>query len=129
MGCEMAASLLLALKASVNEQDLEGQTPLHLAALAGNSKIVRCLLVKGADRQIKVGIKQDSLGRTALAVARERKHEQLFSMLEEPGWLSECALRPPLRPYRRVYFSMSVYLILFILGTFLNVFLTLKSTF
>lgn len=127
MGCELAASLLLALKAPVNEQDLQGQTPLHLAALAGQVKIARCLLIKGADRQLEVPLKQNSLGRTALAVAHDRKHESLYSILQPPGCLAECSLRPPLRPYKRAYCIMTAYLFLMLLGTILNVFLGLKS--
>lgn len=128
MGCELAASLLLALNSPVNEQDLQGQTPLHLAALAGHVKIVRCLLVKGADRELKVPLKQNSLGRTALTVAHDRKHESLYSILQPPGCLAECSLRPPLRPYKRAYCIMTAYLFLMLIGTILNVFLGLKGT-
>ena len=36
-------------------QDHEGGlTPLHLAVLAGNSKVVRKLLINGANKYIKV---------------------------------------------------------------------------
>lgn len=34
-------------------RDIEGQTPLLLATLFGNTKIVRRLLMKGAKRNIK----------------------------------------------------------------------------
>lgn len=38
-----------------NERDTEGGlTPLHLAVISGNSRVVRKLLIKGADRTIKV---------------------------------------------------------------------------
>lgn len=128
MGCELAASLLLALQSPVNAQDLQGQTPLHLSALAGHVKIARCLLVKGADRALKVLITQNSLGRTALSVAKERKHESLYSILKPPGCMAECSLRPPLRPYKRAYCIMTTYLVLMVGGTVVNVFLGVKST-
>ena len=39
----------------LNERDSEGGlTPLHLAVISGNSRVVRKLLIKGADRRIKV---------------------------------------------------------------------------
>jgi ankyrin repeat protein len=54
MGCELAAAVLLSWKGEINKRDEDGHTPLHLAALAGNSRIVRNLLIKGAERNIKV---------------------------------------------------------------------------
>ena len=54
MGCETSASVLLSWGGSINTQDEDGHTPLHLAALSGNSRIVRNLLIKGADRSIIV---------------------------------------------------------------------------
>ena len=52
MGCESAASVLLAWPVKVNHQDNDGHSPLHLATIAGNSRIVRNLLLKGAERNI-----------------------------------------------------------------------------
>ncbi|KAK7065191.1 Ankyrin repeat and sterile alpha motif domain-containing protein 1B [Halocaridina rubra] len=40
-------SLLLAHEASTNVQDFEGSTPLHLAAWAGHTEVVRTLLQQG----------------------------------------------------------------------------------
>lgn len=54
MGCEISATLLSALGSDVNFQDLDGHSPLHLATIAGNSRIIRNLLIKGASRQLKV---------------------------------------------------------------------------
>ena len=54
MGCEISASILLSWKGRIDHKDNDGHTPLHLATLAGNSRIVRNLLIKGADRKIIV---------------------------------------------------------------------------
>jgi ankyrin repeat protein len=54
MGCETAASILLSWKMDVNIKDEDGHTPLHLATLAGNTRIIRNLLLKGADRKLTV---------------------------------------------------------------------------
>ena len=52
MGCEMAASVLLSWPVLVNHQDDDGHSPLHLATIAGNTRIVRNLLLKGAKRSV-----------------------------------------------------------------------------
>lgn len=56
--------------------DGEGLTPLHLAVLAGNSKIVKKLLVKGADRMIK-----DQTLSTPADLARKNEYVNILSML------------------------------------------------
>jgi len=44
----------------INRKDGDqGYTPLHLATITGNSKIVRRLLIKGADIGIKVRFKRE----------------------------------------------------------------------
>jgi len=41
----------------VNEKDLESDfTSLHLAVLSGNAKVVRRILIKGADKNVKVSL-------------------------------------------------------------------------
>jgi palmitoyltransferase len=52
LGCELAAAVLLSWDSNVNQQDHDGHTPLHLAVMAENSRIIRNLLLKGADRNI-----------------------------------------------------------------------------
>lgn len=52
LGSDQAAALLLAWdkgKQLINEPDADGHTALHLAAISGNVKIVRTLLLHGAD--------------------------------------------------------------------------------
>jgi ankyrin repeat protein len=51
-------------------------TPLHLAVLAGNSKIVKKLLIKGADTKIK-----DQTLSTPADLARKNEYINILSML------------------------------------------------
>ncbi len=60
LGCELSASLLLAWdkgKTCLNAPDSDGHTPLHLATIAGHQKMLKYLLIKGADTSKKVGDK------------------------------------------------------------------------
>lgn len=58
---------LLTWGANINLQDQDtGVTALHLATMQGNSRIVRRLLMKGANRYLK-----DTSGKTALDLANE----------------------------------------------------------
>ncbi len=57
LGSDQAAALLLAWdkdKRLIDEQDTDGHTALHLAAISGNVKIVRTLLLHGADSKRSV---------------------------------------------------------------------------
>lgn len=57
LGCELSASLLLAWdtgKTCLNVSDADGHTPLHLATIAGHQKMLKYLLIKGADTSKKV---------------------------------------------------------------------------
>ena len=52
---ENATNFLTCWRCPLNEKDLEsGFTALHLAVLSGNAKVVRRVLIKGADKNIKV---------------------------------------------------------------------------
>ncbi len=62
--------------ANVNAVQQAGFTPLHAAAMEGSLEIAKILLDHGADR----GAKADD-GRTALAMARDAKHEALIELL------------------------------------------------
>lgn len=56
-----AENCLLALRAAVNSSDLRRRTPLHTAALDGDTEMVRYLIFMGADSGLR-----DSAGGTAL---------------------------------------------------------------
>lgn len=66
-GSEEAVAYLLTLdEVKINLQDNEGQTPLLLATSYGNTKIVRRLLIAGANRSIT-----NLEGKTAIQIAEE----------------------------------------------------------
>lgn len=71
---------LLAFGAAVNEKDSEGMTPLILSAISGSMKIVRMLLLAGADRNMS-----DNKKRTALYLVEkesENLNEDIAEMLK-----------------------------------------------
>jgi ankyrin repeat protein len=73
------AKLLLDKGAEVNPVDYRGRhTPLHLAAFAGNVELVTLLLEHKADRTLR-----DSEKRSALDLAKERKHTSVVKLLEK----------------------------------------------
>ena len=112
MGCEVAASVLLSWPVGVNVQDDDGHSPLHLATIAGNSRIVRNLLLKGSKRDLV-----DKKGKLAIDIAVENNNASLIAMLKEPTLLSECGVRPPLRPPQPNYLSVAAFVMLFGGGT------------
>lgn len=62
----------------INIKDNDGQTPLFLATLYGNTKIVRRLLMKGANRMIK-----NSKGQLPIDIARENEFKNIIKMLDD----------------------------------------------
>ncbi|MGB4545415.1 MAG: ankyrin repeat domain-containing protein, partial [Smithellaceae bacterium] len=56
--------------AAVNITDLDGNTPLHLAARSSPDRVIRLLIKKGASPYLK-----NNEGKTALDIAREA-HQQ-----------------------------------------------------
>lgn len=78
-GCEQAVNYLLAWDlGDINVQDKEGLSPLHLGCMSGNSRVVRRLLIKGADRALK-----DNKDKTASDIAKENDFNNIDKMLKE----------------------------------------------
>jgi ankyrin repeat protein len=70
------ALLLVEAGADVNAVQQAGFTPLHAAAMSGRVDLAKLFLERGADP----GAKTDD-GRTALAMAREAKHQAIIDLL------------------------------------------------
>lgn len=68
--------LLIDNNVALNNQDWNGRTGLHGAALNGHIQIVRLLLSHGADTNI-----QNDWGKTALMEAEREGHEEIVSEL------------------------------------------------
>lgn len=108
-GSEIVASVILAHKrTNPNAKDLEGNTALHVAVMASNTRIARNLLLKGADRDL-LNNKQQS----PMDIAIEKNLTELILMLKHPGSLAECAVRPPIRLPQNNYLSTSAFLLWF----------------
>ena len=79
-------------------QDNEGETPLHLAAISGNSRVGRLLLLKGANKNIR-----DKKGRIPMDIAIAKNSTDFKEMLKEHGILEIYGYKPLLKPYKKNY--------------------------
>jgi palmitoyltransferase ZDHHC13/17 len=108
-GSDVCASLLLSWDPrQIDFQDNEGQAALHLAASAGSARILKTLLVKGANRQLR-----DRKQRRAIDIARELGQDSLVSILKPSSLCAELGLKMPLRPPHTNYLSVSVFILLY----------------
>ena len=80
-GHRESVSMLIKNGARLDIKDLQGFTPLHLAAYRGQTECIELLL--GTDRSL-VNTKSDC-GWTALFVASSRGHNKAVSMLIKNG--------------------------------------------
>lgn len=68
------------LRANVNAKDDEGSTALKLAAMKGHTSVVRVLLEKGADPDLK-----NNYGHTPLMSATWSNHTEIMELLKRKG--------------------------------------------
>ncbi|CAD8096464.1 unnamed protein product [Paramecium sonneborni] len=90
-GSEFAVQFLLSWlqktkegKKIINQQDTEGMTPLHLAAMTGNQRIAKKLLYKGSQKNIR-----DKRNQTPAQTALENEYEIIYKILETNNCLLE----------------------------------------
>lgn len=74
---DVAAYLLSLNEVKLDVQDNQGQTPLFLATLYGNTRIVRRLLMKGANRRIR-----NMQKKLPIDIARENNFHNITKMLD-----------------------------------------------
>jgi|WetSurMetagenome_2_1015567.scaffolds.fasta_scaffold89984_1 ankyrin repeat protein len=79
-GIQYVVNLLVNNGAIVDATELDGETPLHMAALMGHFSVVHLLVSKGADINAK-----DTSGFTPLFKAVTMRHEKTINALIEEG--------------------------------------------
>jgi len=100
-GHDNLVAMLIEFKASVNMQNLKGQTPLHMAVGYDYYAVVQLLLAAGADENMvnsadipaHAGLEGDkSIGYCALVSAKSKAEaDKAFEMLEQrPGKLNKA---------------------------------------
>ncbi|EAR94876.1 DHHC zinc finger protein (macronuclear) [Tetrahymena thermophila SB210] len=95
LGSENAVNYLVSkMKDKLNNADGEGLTPLHLAVISGNARVVRKLLQRGANRNAL-----DNNQKTPAQLADENEFHNIQQMLEKTGGFQEyCNIKQPFKP-------------------------------
>jgi palmitoyltransferase len=84
-------------------------TPLHLAVMSGNGRIVRRLLLKGCNRNIKS--KSEKL---PLDIARDNDYKNIVDMIEDKEGIEEwMGIKTPFRKLKKHTFPFYLLVFLF----------------
>ena len=121
-GADFVVNVLLALDHQgllLNAANSQGQTALMLAAVSGNRRNVRSLLLRGADSELR-----DSEGLMALNLAKQNGHAEVVRMLTR-SWTTVLLGGQPVRPLRWPALPVLVALLLLGIG---NSFLFWKTS-
>ncbi|CAD8075430.1 unnamed protein product [Paramecium sonneborni] len=120
-GAYNAVNFLISWNANLNLQDTDTSvTPLHLATMQANSRIVRKLLMKGADRSLK-----DSSGKTPLDLAIESDFKTVATMIrDKDDILIFCNVRQPFRPMTQKRNSQIAFLTMYMTCFILTILFT-----
>lgn len=108
----------------LNIRDAEGNTPLLLAVTYGNTRVVRRLLIKGANRYI-----QNNEGKIPLDIAKESGFRTITKMLDEQFSMFDlvkfyCNIKIEYKPKKKKYAIPTIFIISFILNLFIiNIFI------
>ena len=100
----------------LNVGDDEGLTPLHLSVISGNSRIVRILLDKGADRDVK-----DNKHKKPIELALDNENWSVVKVLEGSsggGWT--CSILPTNKPQRKKKRLLLFFMIMYSFGIVLH---------
>lgn len=123
---EVALVYLLSYVEVLDDQDVEGYTPLHLAVKSvetlQTSRPVRALLMRGAPRD-----KRDNLGRTPADLISEITSPSLQKTLKDdldnPRGIDCFMLKPPLKKVERSYLTVCfMWFLMFSVYTALTIF-------
>lgn len=117
LGMENATIYLTSWGSDANLKDVEsGFTPLHLAVVSGNGRVVRRLLIKGANRHIK-----DNEDKTPKDLALENEYGHIVQLLEGRSWIVECFNIKPGFQRRRTRYSLLLFITLLLIGFLANI--------
>jgi hypothetical protein len=107
-GMENSAYALISWGAEIDKQEATfGMTPLHLATMSGNGRIVKKLLIKGCDRNIRA-----YNGKLALDIARENEYKNIADMIIDKQGIEE--LMNIKTPFRKLHkHTLPFYMLLF----------------
>jgi ankyrin repeat protein len=75
-GIDNLAFVIISITKNLSEGDNEGQTPLHLATFGLNYRIIRHLLIAGADKRVV-----DKHGKSPEDIAKARENPQISLLL------------------------------------------------
>eukprot|EP01016_Furgasonia_blochmanni_P046407 TRINITY_DN6681_c0_g1_i3.p1 TRINITY_DN6681_c0_g1~~TRINITY_DN6681_c0_g1_i3.p1 ORF type:complete len:526 (+),score=75.36 TRINITY_DN6681_c0_g1_i3:104-1579(+) len=109
LGCENSTNFLTSWKCNPNVKDLNGGcSPLHLAVISGNTRVVRRLLIKGANKHLR-----DKSGKLPVDIAQENNFTNIVSLLEDQNFFMECSnIRPTAK--HRVPQRTSLFFLIFL---------------
>jgi palmitoyltransferase len=106
-GSETSVMFLLSWNPTVNAQDREGLSALHLAVMSERTRIIKKLLQKGADKKLK-----DNKGRTPFDLAVAKSKLSIVEMLKEKADCQLCVLKAPMQKVDKNSFNIIFFFIL-----------------
>ena len=99
-------------------------TPLHLAVMSGNGRIVKKLLLKGCDRNIRA-----FNGKLPLDLAIENEYKNISEMIIDKQGIEELMnIKTPFRKLHQKTFPFYLLLVLFTVCYILNISFVIKDT-
>ena len=107
MGAENSFLYLVSLGIDLNEQNINGQTALHVAILAECTKIVKKLIQRGADINLR-----DIKNRTPYELAIEKNKVTIIEMFQESQGCQLCVCHNPVKKTERTYFNVYMFIFL-----------------